>query len=316
MIFDKMSEIQKNILLAPHTTFKIGGRVDYFFEAKNEKDLIKILKLVKENKISFFILVCGSNVLIPDKGFRGLAIKIQNSKFKIQNCNGKFKIICDAGVLLSKLIQETVKIRASGLEWFVGIPGTIGGAVYGNAGLSKNKKNIGDIVKQITVLRDESQIKISHRQCRFHYRDSIFKHNNDIILSVELELQNGDILKMEKTIKEILLKRKNDPKGSSVGCIFKNIDYKTLDEKIFQKHPELKNIIKNNSISAGYLIEQCGLKGKKIGGAIVSEKHANFIININQAKAEDVIMLISLIKQKVRNEFNIQLQEEIQYIGF
>lgn len=317
MTFDKIKDIQRNISLALYTTFKIGGPAKYFYLAKDTKSLIEIIEAAKQEKIPFFILGGGSNVLILDQGFDGLVIKIQSSKFKIQNDNSRIKIVCDSGTLLSKLIQETLKRGIGGLEWFVGIPGTIGGAVYGNAGWPKDKKNIGDLVKNVVILKNGLQSTISNKKCQFGYRDSIFKHNNNIILSVELRLWKGDALEMRKRIQEILLKRKtNTSQGNSAGCIFKNIKCTTLNKKIFEKYPELKNVIKNNFISAGYLIEQCGLKGEKIGEAIVSEKHANFIVNKGQAKAEDVIMLISLIKQKVRDKFNIQLQEEIQYTRF
>ncbi|PKL72287.1 UDP-N-acetylenolpyruvoylglucosamine reductase [Candidatus Kuenenbacteria bacterium HGW-Kuenenbacteria-1] len=317
MTFDNIKDIQKNISLASYTTFKIGGTAKYFYLAKNTKDLIKIIEATKQEKIPFFVLGGGSNILVKDQGFDGLAIKIQSSKFKIQNCNSKFKIICDSGTLLGKLVQETSKKGIGGLEWFIGIPGTIGGAVYGNAGWPKDKKNIGDFVKNVTILKNGAQFTISNLKCQFGYRDSIFKHNNNVILSVELQLPKGDSLEIKKRMREILLTRiTNTSQGNSAGCIFKNIKLGTLNKKLFEKYPKLKNVVKNNFISAGYLIDQCGLKGKKIGKAIVSEKHANFIINTGQAKAEDVVMLISLIKQKVRDKFNVQLQEEIQYIGF
>jgi len=323
---DKIKNIQKNIFLASYTTFKIGGPAKYFYYAKNTKDLIKIIKIAKIKKVPFFILGCGSNILVSDEGFNGLVIKIQNfnqrlitswvTKFKIQEYNSKFKIICDSGVLLCKLIRETSKLGASGLEWFVGIPGTISGAIYGNAGWSKNEKNIGDLVKNVIVLRNNLQIKISQKQCKFNYRDSIFKHNNDVILSAELQLQKKDPLEIKRKTREILaIRKKNCLYGNSAGCIFKNIPCKKIDKKLFKKYSELKNF-DNNFIPAGYLIDQCGLKGKKIGEAMVSKNHANFIINTGQAQAKDVIILISLIKQKVRDKFNIQLQEEIQYVGF
>src|SRR4030042_1574922 len=319
-----MMKIQKNIPLAPYTTFRIGGAARFFCEAKSEEDILEALKFAKEKSLPVFVLGGGSNVLVSDKGFDGLVLKISNLQFQISN----LRIICDSGCLLGKIVKESVTAGLTGLEWAAGIPGTIGGAVRGNAGayggsMSKNVES----VKALKILNSKSEalnnfkFQISNfktEDCEFNYRDSIFKQNpNLIILSVKLKLKKGDKAKSERKVKEILAKRKvKQPTDfPSAGSFFKNPI--TKDKKLikeFEKDTGLK--IKDSKIPAGYLIDQLDLRGKKISGAMVSEKHANFIVNTGNATAEDVVMLAAIIKTKVRNKFGIQLQEEVQMVGF
>jgi len=281
--------IQENIFLKKYTTFQIGGKVKYFFIAKTKTELIKAVLMAKKNRLPFFILGGGSNLLVSDKGYKGLVIKIQNTKFKIQNENSKCKIFAGAGCSLIKLVQESIKNNLTGLEWAMGIPGTIGGAIYGNAGAFK--KSMADATKTVEVLDIlNSKIrKLKNRECDFDYRNSIFKQNSNlVILSVELQLQKEKKLEIKKRMKKFLdYRRKTQPlKFSSAGSIFKNPPGK----------------------SAGELIEKCGLKGKKIGRVKISEKHGNFIVNLGKGKASDVKKLINLIKRKVKNKFGIQLE--------
>ncbi len=284
-------KMSKNILLAPYTTFKIGGPAKYFYETKNSKEIVEAIKMAKKAKMPYFILGGGSNILVSDRGFDGLVIRIYGSQLSI---NGN-KIVADAGVLLSELVDNSVKAGLTGLEWAAGIPGTVGGAVRGNAGAFNG--SMAGSVKRIQVLKIPELKVASYKpqDLRFEYKDSIFKHNKDVILSVELRLENGDNKKSKQIIKEHLVYRdKHQPlEFPSAGCVFKN--------------PEDQH--------AGYLIEQCGLRGTKIGGAMISKKHGNFIINTGNAKASDVKKLIDLCREKVRNKFGINLEEEIEYLG-
>jgi len=221
------------------------------------------------------------------------------------------KIYVETGTMLSLLVSEAVKNSLTGLEWGMGIPGTVGGAIRGNAGAFG--KSMADIVKTVTVLelsetRPPKIRKLKNKDCNFKYRDSIFKHKkNLIILSAELQFQKasgpsgqrpgGDNKKkIKEKMKEFLdYRKKTQPLGfPSAGSIFKN-------------PPD---------ISAGQFIDRCGLKGKKFGNVKISEKHANFIVNLGKGEAKDVIKLIKLIKKEVKNKFDINLEEEIQYLGF
>jgi len=310
-IKEELPGIKRNVSLKSYTTFKIGGPAKYFFETKNKKDLIKAILVAKSKKLPFFILGGGSNLLVSDEGFRGLVIKILFSKSYFLNS----QISAEAGTILAELLSATLNTGLTGLEWAAGIPGTVGGAIYGNAGAFK--KSMKDITKTVTVLEiknQKSNIKnLRNKDCKFCYRNSIFKQKkNLIILSATLQLKKGNKLKIEKRIKEYLNYRKETQPLNfpSAGSVFKN-------PKNFSAG-ELGEEDKSSSLSfaAARLIEECGLKGKRIGNVKISEKHANFIVNLGGGKAKDVKKLINLAKKKVKEKFGITLEEEICYLGF
>ena len=316
-----LPKIRKNVLLKNYTTFKIGGPAKYFFEAKNKEDIIKAIKAAKEFELPFFILGEGSNLLAADKGFKGLIIRIKNYELRIKN-----NIICaEAGVKLSDLVKLSLKNNLTGLEWATGIPGTVGGAVYGNT--SAFGSLTAGIIESVEAL-DSKTLKIktfSKTNCRFSDKDSIFKHKkNLVILSAVFKLKKGNKEKIENKIGEYLNYRKKSYlfEFVSAGCVFKNffpVQGKTWrnsgkNQKLLKEFPELKEFIKKGIIPAGFLIEKCGLKGKRIGRAEISKKHGNFIVNSGNAKAKDALLLIKLIKEKVKNKFGIILEEEIEIL--
>ena len=284
-------EFQKNVLLKNYTTFRIGGRARYFFAAGTKEKIIWAIKRAKEKKLPFFILGGGSNLLVSDEGFKGLIIKIQNTKYQILNT----KIIAEAGTPLGQLVNIAAISGLSGLEWAVAIPGTIGGAVFGNAGIPEG--SMKDIVRKVEVLdvKDLSFRTYNSKECKFNYRSSIFKKKkNLVIISAELQLKKGDKNKIKEKIKKYLNRKKEKQPLNcpSAGSVFMN--------------PE--------GFFAGKLIERAGLKGEKIGGAEISEKHANFIVNSGKASSQDVIKLINLIKKQVKKKFKVVLKEEIQFL--
>ena len=302
---------QKNIALKNHTSFKIGGPAKYFFEAKNPKDQIEAIKEAKQKKIPIFVLGGGTKLLIGDQGFDGLVVKINSSKFKIQ----KNKIISEAGVNLTQLVIASIKAGLTGLEWAIEIPGTVGGAVHGNCGAFGS--SLSNTIKTITAFNPDSfKTKIySNKQCRFGYRESVFSAKDGqnkklIILSAELRLKKGDPEKSLAIIKKYLQRRRERISAyPSAGSIFKNLKLKSLERKIQNLIPEDK--IKGGMVPSGYLIEQCGLKGKIIGGAKISDQQANIIVNFNKAEAKDVSALIDLAKKRVKKKFSITLKEEV-----
>jgi len=307
---------RNNVLLSEYTTFKIGGPAKYFIETNNSGELIKAIEYAQQKKISYLILAGGSNVLVSDQGFDGLVIQVKSNNYKIEGNS----ILADSGVSFNRLVNESVKAGLSGLEWMVGIYGTIGGAVRGNAGAYGH--SIAKSVEEVEIFDSGKIRKIKNKDCKFGYRESIFKHSNGIILSVELKLKKGNINEIQNITKETMLKRtKRIPIEPNAGSVFKNIQLSEIDQTRLIKgldisDEEYKKLIKLGDFPAGYIIEALGYKGKKIGGAQVSDKHSNFIVNVGNAKASDVIMLISIIKQKARNKLGIQLHEEIQLIGF
>ena len=249
--------------------------------------------------------------MVNDKGFEGLVVKMNNNQRTVINN----RIYAEAGVSLSNLVKVSTEKGLTGLEWAAGIPqATLGGAIRGNAGAFGS--SMADLVQKVEVLSMSSQegeilrftqdrlhnpviIDYKLQDCKFNYRDSIFKqNNNNIILSAELELKKSNPKKIQETIKEYLKTRKESLKQPleypSAGSVFKNP---------FNQ-------------AAGYLIDQAGLKEKRIGQAMVSEKHANFIVNLGGAKAKNVIKLIKSIKKTVKRKYDIDLEEEIKYLGY
>lgn len=277
--------------LAQFSYFKVGGPAKYFLQPNNLDEFQSAVKYAIDHNISYLILGAGANVLISDKGFDGLVLKSGGNKITVEDNY----LIAEAAVPLGLLINEATKKGLSGLEFLAGIPGTVGGAIFGNAG--GTELGIGDKIEWVEIIDHQGNIKrLSKKECHFEYRNSIFKKQSGIVLSAKIKLEKGDKEIIQQDINTRLAKKKSvQPLGqASAGCIFQNPP--------------------NNS--AGKLIDEAGLKGKKIGGASVSEKHANFIINEGNAKAEDIVILISLIKQQIRDKYNIQLNEEIRYIGF
>lgn len=292
-IENSLASIRKNVPLEEFTTFKIGGKARYFFLAKSKNDLIRGVIFAGKNNLPFFILGGGSNLLISDAGFKGLIIKLQIINYKLQNT----KISAEAGTRLGELVGVLAKNGLAGLEWAVGIPGTLGGAIFGNAGAFK--ESIGMAVKEVEFFDSEKLKfgKLKNKNCKFGYRKSIFKRRkNLIIISAVLQLNQGRVKEIKNKIKGYLTeKQERQPIGlPSAGSIFVN----------------------PGGFSAAKLIEQCGLKGKRIGDVEISKKHANFIVNLGGGSAKDVIKLINLTKKTVKNKFGVNLKEEIQFLGF
>ncbi|MDD5031863.1 MAG: UDP-N-acetylmuramate dehydrogenase [Patescibacteria group bacterium] len=310
-------KIQKDISLAQFTTFRIGGPAKFFIEVKEKDDLPGAIKWARENKEKFFILGGGSNIIINDKGVDGLVIKMTNDDIKI---HGE-RVEAQAGATLARAMRLATGENLSGLEWAAGIPrATIGGAVRGNAGAFGS--SIADKIETIEVfnVKKEKFELFSHKDCGFSYRESIFKKDeNYLIWNAVLKLEKGKKIEIESAVNKFLESRQNrQPKLPSAGSVFKNLlfDYLKENNANIADLASQAGVVKEGKVGAGWLIELAGLKGKKIGGAKVSLEHANFIVNTSQATAEDIVMLISYIKQQVRNRFNIQLQEEVQYLGF
>lgn len=312
-----MLKFQKNVLLENYSTFEIGGRAEYFASVRDDSQLTEAIKFAGKKSIPFFILGGGSNTLFSDKGYNGLVIKIEAGNLKTEGD----RIIASAGLPLSMIVGDAAKNELSNLEWAAGIPGTVGGAIFGNAGAFGGE--IKDVIKTVTVLEilgSGFQTKsFKNKDCQFSYRNSLFKNNKKyIIIKAEIELQKGKKENIKEKIKKnILYRNERHPfEFPSAGSIFKNPALSSKDSKLIKKFPDIEKFLGKGEIPAAYLIDKCELKGKEIGGAQISNKHPNFIVNSGGARAENVVILISLIKQKVRDKFGFQLKEEINYIGF
>ena len=307
-------------MLKDYTTYKIGGPAKHFFIAKTKEDLIGAVKTAKKLNLPVFILGGGSNLLISDKGFDGLVIKIDISGMELQGD----KVVVGAGASLTKLSYILADSGLTGLEWAAGIPGTVGGAIYGNAQAFGTK--ICDAIESVEAinLKTLKLESFSREQCRFDLKNSIFKKNNLsgqenlAIVSAVLKFSKGNEEEIKNKIKEFLEYRKtrHPIEFPSAGSTFVNPEIKITDKKLLDKYPELNDYNAKGIIPAGYLIAKCGLAGKKIGQAQISEKHSNFIINLGGTNSEDVLTLIKLAQKEVKKNFGIELEPEVQFIGF
>lgn len=275
--------------LSKHTTLCIGGNADCFVEVETEEQLVSLLKFINENSIKFFVIGGGSNLLFSDEGFKGIVLKLSGEfcKYEISRNN----VICGAAVSLAYLAIKTAEHGLSGLEYLSAIPGTVGGAVFGNAGV-KNC-SMSDIVDKIEVIDYSGNKRVlTKNNINFEYRESDLQGN--IITKIFFILKNADKNDILKTISQERKRRINSqPIGTkNAGCVFKN--------------PE--------SDSAGRLIDSLNLKNYSVGGIKISDVHANFFVNENNGNAQDMIELIEFVKDAVYKKYNIKLETEIKII--
>ena len=285
------NNIEKNKLLSPFTTMQMGGTADYYYKVTDTNDLPELIEYCKRNTLNYIILGGGSNIIFSENGFRGLVIHIQANHFEIKGN----QVTAQAGALVSQIIQQTLKNNLSGLEKLTGLPGTIGGAVRGNAGAYGIE--ISNYLTKAKVYTPEEEIKnVDKDYFQFGYRHSKIKNNNDIILEVTLELIPKENCEEEqKAATEIIKSRVGkQPSGKTCGSFFKNPTPAT---------------------AAGLLLDQCGAKSLQYGDAKVSDLHANWIINAGTATQTELIKLAQEMQEKVQEKFNIELTPEVQLIG-
>ena len=315
-------QIKENVLLAPYTVFKIGGPARWFCEVKSKEELIGAVNWARDAGVPFFILGAGSNILASDRGFPGLVIKINLRNLRKSDFPGKSDfLVAEAGVSMARVVNFAIENKLSGFEWGIGIPGTIGGSVFGNAGCYGSE--IKDVVESVEILdikksfstayfsrhtyshvlsKDFEIAQLNSQDCQFGYRDSIFKkHPEWIILGATLKLAPSDPQASHAKVIEYTKKRAQtqDIGEKCAGCIFKN--------PIPAGASEL-------AIAASYLIDKTGLKGRSVGKAMISPKHANYIVNNGGATADDVRALIELVKNEVQKAHGVLLEEEVRFI--
>lgn len=285
---DFKGKIYEDIFLAPYTSFKIGGKVDYLVIPNNWEDVFLILEESKKKNIPVKIIGQGSNILVPDEGLKAVVIKINRNLGKIERIDNNY-IEIESGCLLSELLSFLIRNDLGGLEFLAGIPGNVGGSVYGNAGAWG--KAIGDFVEEVKIIDNNLNEKVLNKErIKFEYRKSNIPENC-IIKSVRLKVyrQKGEIT--QNNIINFLKERSRKfPKFPSAGSIFKN--------------PPLQ--------SAGYLLEKAGMKGRRIGNIMVSNEHANIIVNLGGGKAKEVKNLIEIMKKRVESLFGVCLELEIK----
>ncbi len=285
--------VQENVSLAPYTSARIGGPADVFVMVKSATELMDVITVLWERGIPYHVMGGGSNVLVSDKGVRGVVVLNRAKEVQFES-GAQPTVWCEAGAVISNLANRCASKGLSGLEWAATVPGTVGGAVYGNAGAFD-----GDISKNLIwadVLTRNGREKFSVEQMQYGYRTSILKRNHEtaIVLSAMLRLKNASQEEVSAKINEFSERRKAaQPPGASMGSMFKN----------------------PVGDHAGRLIEAAGLKGTRIGNAEISTVHGNFFINHGETRAEDVRALIRLAQKTVDEKFDINLELEVELIG-
>jgi len=286
--------VRFNVPLAPYTSFRIGGPADFFFEALSPWELIKAVSVSRSLGIKYFILGGGSNLLVSDAGFRGLVIKNGCTALLTNGDNPGVQ----SGFSLNELVDKTAELGLSGLEFLAGIPGTVGGAVFGNAGAFG--ESIGNLLERAVVFDPDRGLETVDRDYfEFGYRSSKLKRNGEILISTSFRLEKKTAQEVKREAEEIrTLRREKHPQNQgSIGCFFKNIKEK------------------GKTIPVGRLLEQVGAKELAVGNAAVFDRHANIIVNRGGAKASEVRELAGMLTDRVREKFGYVLEPEIVFLG-
>lgn len=303
--------------LARYTTFKIGGPADYFFDAKTRDEFIRAVVLGRAAGLPIFILGGGTNILIGDKGIRAFVIKNSSQGIAIRGVKGTVEsgtskrivfVEADTGVAMNKLVRFAIEEGLSGLEMQLGLPGSVGGALFMNSKWTHPEGYVGDAVYQATIITPEGEVQtVSKDYFHFAYDYSSIQKTHDIVVSVTFALVQTEKDRLwEVANSSISYRRETQPQGVfSAGCTFKNIS----------KAAALTAATPNLTTSAGFLVDNAGFKGFQIGDAQISPMHANFIINLKNAKASDVVELIEKVRAAVKAKFCVELEEEIVRIG-
>jgi len=294
VLYAKLGDkVKENVLLAPYTSARIGGPADIFVTADDVAELARIAKLLWKQEMPFTILGGGSNVLVSDRGIRGVVVMNRAKAVRFHG-GDQPSVTVESGVVFSNLAHRCASKSFAGLEWAATVPGTIGGAVYGNAGAFG-----GDMAGNLIwaeLLTDTSREKFTVEQMGYGYRTSVLKRGEvkAIVLSAELSLKNSTKDEATVKIQQFSAHRKaTQPPGASMGSMFKN----------------------PNGDYAGKLIEACGLKGTRIGNAEISPLHGNFFINHANTRAEDIRALVELVQKTVKEKQGVDLELEIEFVG-
>lgn len=296
-------------MLAPLTYFKLGGPAELFLDLRESEKLLDLQSFCRAQGIRLRVVGGLSNVIVADEGVRGVLIRLQDQKIErlVQDPNC---VYAAAGVKMSLLVAETVKFGLTGLEYFLGVPGTVGGAVFNNAHYLSDL--LSQHIARVQVITADDQIVwLSASECEFGYDHSRFQTSNEIILGVEFMLQPGDASTSQDLIAKATQYRANtQPLGMpSSGCIFQNVPNSPHLKSLFPQFAE------KTHVPGGFLIDQAGLKGEKRGSLEVSQKHAAFIVNHGGGTAKDLQLLISHVKSVVKNKFAVELQEEVFFLS-
>jgi UDP-N-acetylmuramate dehydrogenase len=307
----KNVSIQRDVPLSQHTRFGIGGPADFYIETSNPASFAQALALVRASGLDWVVIGGGTNLIVADEGFRGVCLRLTSDRISADGLT----VDAESGAVLQNLVDFTVDRGMSGLQTMTGIPGSVGAAVYGNAGAYGH--SIQERIRRVRFLDGEAIREFANAECQFHYRESIFKRNKQwIIVSTTLEMEPGDAAELRETAGGIFAvrNRKYPPTMRCAGSIFKNFLLAELPAAVAAEIPA-KAVIEGKVPSAWFL-EQVGAKGMKRGGIEVADYHANLIYNAGGGTARDLVAIVTELKDRIRRRWDIPLEEEVQYVGF
>jgi UDP-N-acetylmuramate dehydrogenase len=295
------ARLRRDVPLAPYTTFRIGGPADLFYEADSADDLAQAVLAARETRTPYFVLGLGANILVGDRGFRGIVIRNAGARV---DWAADGRVTADSGAIMRDLILESVRRGWSGFEHFVGIPSTVGGAVWQNlhflspAPERERTVFIAEVFQDCDILSAENERRtVDAGYVKFGYDDSVFHHRADIVLRARFALRRGDPAAMHRVLQE-------------------NLAWRGARHPWLEWHPSAGSIFKKiDGQGAGRLVDQCGLKGHRVGDAQISFLHANIIVNLGRATASDVRALIAVAQRAVEERFHLHLEPEIGFIG-
>jgi UDP-N-acetylmuramate dehydrogenase len=297
--------------LAAHTRFAIGGPADIYAETESVESFIQALGVARASGLEYMVMGGGTNLIVSDPGYRGIMLRFVARRILAADD----RIYCDAGAVLQDLVDFSIERGLRGLETLAGIPGSVGAAVYGNAGAYGH--SISERVRQVRFFDGERVRVFDREECQFRYRESIFKrHKEWIVFSTELLLDRADAGTLRQTAGDIL-KVRNEKFPVTMKCagsIFKNLLFAELPPGTAAQVPE--SVVREGKVPAGYFLEQAGAKGMQRGDIHVAAYHANLIYNAGNGTAADLCALIQELKDRVRRQFGLELEEEVQYVGF
>jgi UDP-N-acetylmuramate dehydrogenase len=296
--------------LALHTRFGIGGPADLYVEAARLEAFLDALRVARAGGLDYAVIGAGTNLVVADEGFRGLVLRFTGCKIEARGP----RLIAESGAELQSLVDHANGLGLAGLETLAGMPGSVGGAVYGNAGAYG--RSISEVVSEVYVF-DGDMVRGLHRaECQFAYRESIFKRRKDwVILTAELTLEPSDSSALQRRSEEILALRlrKYPPEMKCAGSVFKNLLWRDLPPGLRDAVPA--EVVREGKVPAAWFLEQAGCKGLSQGGLRVADYHANLVYNAGAGTARDLCALIAEMKRRVRARFGLDLEEELQYLG-
>ena len=303
--------VLRDVPLSQYTRFGIGGPADFYVETANPDSFAQALSIVRSSSLDSVVIGGGTNLIVSDEGFRGVCLKLISDHISVDG----LRVEVECGATLQTLVDFTVARGLKGLETMTGIPGSVGAAVYGNAGAYGH--SIQERVRTVRFLDGGEVHEFNNAECRFHYRESIFKGNKQwIILSTTLEMEAGDAAALAETADRILTtrNRKYPPTMKCAGSIFKNFLLAELPSRVAAEIPAA--VIIEGKVPSAWFLEQVGAKGMKQGGIEVADYHANLIYNAGGGTARELVKIVSELKARVRQRWDIPLEEEVQYVGF